>query len=240
MLGERPDAVQGTAGFEARWCACDLGEYRPCRGTYEYYPYESLPPLEPGLFTGDFDWLGGVGSPVPERVAELDAVAAELAAVGLELPADFRAFAAGEWSHRVLDEVSVTCCWSDLSKPLPSPVEPGAFLVRFLRDQQDCVIWYLYLRPSGETFVVHSPIDFQYAYEARESTEGPGRGLGDPAGLRAAISWCAPSFEQFAHRFWIENRLWHLLNLADGGAPARLAPEMRAYLRHYAPAGAVG
>ncbi len=36
------------------------------------------------------------------------------------------------------------------------PAEPGAFLVRFLRDQQDCVIWYLCLRPPGERFVVRS------------------------------------------------------------------------------------
>jgi hypothetical protein len=55
----------------------------------------------------------------------------------------------------------VTGCWTDISQPLPSPVEPGAFLVRFLRDQQDCVIWYLYLRPSGETFVVHSHLDLR-------------------------------------------------------------------------------
>ncbi|MDQ0945736.1 hypothetical protein [Streptomyces sp. V1I1] len=62
-----------------------------------------------------------------------------------------------------LDKVSVTGCWTDISEPLPSPVEPGAFLIRFLRGQQDCVIWCLYLGPSGEeAFVVHSHVDYEY------------------------------------------------------------------------------
>ncbi|MEV6703136.1 hypothetical protein AB0M68_39500 [Streptomyces sp. NPDC051453] len=232
MPGERSGSELSSTGFDSAWCATDLGEYRPCRYTYEYYPYESLPPLDSTEFTGAFQWLGGTGEPVPEQVTALDRLVENLAAKGLTLPRDFVTFQADSKLHYSLDEVSVTCCWTDISEPLPSPVEPGAFLVRFLRDQQDCVIWYLYLRPSGEVFVVHSYLDYEYEYEARRDGEATEIDLDDPEEQRAAILWCAPSFEEFAHRFWIENRLWHALN---GNDLSGLEPQACDYLRYYAP-----
>jgi hypothetical protein len=234
MPGERSGPDLFSVGFDSAWCATDLGEYRPCRYTYEYYSYESLPPLDSTEFTGAFQWLGGTGEPVPEQVTALNRLAESLAAKGLTLPRDFVTFQADSKLHCSLDEVSVTCCWTDISEPLPSPVEPGAFLVRFLRDQQDCVIWYLYLRPSGEVFVVHSYLDYEYEYEARRDGEETETDLDDPEEQRAAILWCAPSFEEFAQRFWIENRLWHALN---GDDLSGLEPQVRNYLRHYAPPG---
>lgn len=101
MPAERPVRTEPTettgpgAGFEAGWCASDLGEHRPCRYTYEYYPYESLPPLDSARFTGDFAWLGGPGAASPERSAALAALDGALAAHGLALPAEFIAFQAG-------------------------------------------------------------------------------------------------------------------------------------------------
>lgn len=233
MLAERPVRTEPTeptepgAGFEAGWCASDLGEHRPCRYTYEYYPYESLPPLDSARFTGDFAWLGGPGAASPERSAALAGLDGALAAHGLALPAEFIAFQAGERTHHALDEVSVTACWTSISEPPPCPGEPGTFLVRFLRDQQDCVHWYLCLRPSGETCVVWSPVDFAYEYER-------GREAG-AAELRAEIRWCAPAFEEFAYRFWAENRIWHAVH---GGGPAELDQPLRDYLDHYGPTAA--
>ncbi|WP_106976523.1 hypothetical protein [Streptomyces sp. NRRL B-24484] len=207
--------------FVPAWCGTDLGVHRPCRGTYEWYPYESLPPAPADRFDGGFGWLGGVGPADPERVALLDGVVAALAGTGCELPADFVALQTSARCHDVLDEVSVTACWTDVSQPLPSPFEPGARLVRFLRDQQDCVFWYLYLRPAGKAFVVGSPLDFARLPEWEEA-EGP-------ADLSAAVARCAASFEEFAHRFWVENRLWQALQHEE--VPA--APEFAAYLAHY-------
>ncbi|MET7987485.1 hypothetical protein [Streptomyces sp. NPDC005281] len=234
MSGERSESDVSSAGFDSAWCATDLGDYRPCRYTYEYYPYESLPPLDSTEFTGAFRWLGRTGKPVPEQVTALNRLAVNLAAKGLTLPQDFVTFQADSKMHYSLDEVSVTGCWTDISEPLPSPVEPGASLVRFLRDQQDCVIWYLYLRPSGEAFVVHSYLDYEYEYEARRDGEESETDLDDPEEQRAAILWCAPSFEEFAHRFWIENRLWRALNGTDLSG---LEPQAHDYLGHYPPPG---
>ncbi|MER5473051.1 hypothetical protein [Streptomyces sp. NPDC002685] len=234
MPGERSESDLTSVGFDSAWCATDLGEYRTCRYTYEYYPYESLPPLDSTQFTGAFQWLGGTGEPVPEQVTELDRLAEDLAARNLTLPRDFVTFQADSKLRHSLDEVSVTSCWTDISEPLPSPVEPGAFLVRFLRDQQDCVIWYLYLRPSGEVFVVSSYLDYEYAYEAQRAGDETETNLDDPEEQQAAILWCAPSFEEFTHRFWIENRLWHALH---GNDQSGLEPQLRDYLRHYTPEG---
>ncbi|MFD8809356.1 hypothetical protein [Streptomyces sp. NPDC059597] len=211
-------SAERAVEFETAWCATDLGDYRSCAYTYEDYPYDSLPPLDSARFTGAFEWLGGTTAPAPERAAILDRLATDLAARGLTLPQDFAAFHTDAAFHRSLDEVSVTGCWTHLSGPIPSPVEPGAFLVRFLRDQQDCVIWYLYLRASGEAFVVHCSLDL----DEPDALDGQ----------QPALLWCAPSFEEFAYRFWVENRLWEPVN---NGESASIEPELRDYLSHYAP-----
>ncbi|MGA8113665.1 MAG: hypothetical protein WCA46_08390 [Actinocatenispora sp.] len=221
-----------VSGLPGVWCATDLGEYRACEYTYALYPHYTLPPLDPAQFTGDFGWLGGAGDPLPDEVARLTGVTAELATRGLALPDDFITFYTHSDLHFALDAISVTACWTDISDPLPSPIEPGAFLVRFLRDQQDCVIWYLYLRPSGETFVVHSGLEYEREYQAQR--EGEENDLDDPEAQTDDICWCAPTFEQFAYRVWVENTLWraiHKNKLAD------LEPRLRAYLDHYAPSG---
>ncbi|WP_405616977.1 hypothetical protein [Streptomyces sp. NBC_01508] len=234
-MSEQSASVAPPVRFDTAWCATGLGDYRACRFTYEYYSYESLPPLDSDRFTGAFRWLGDLGEPIPHQVTRLDGLAKELSARGLTLPPDFVTFQTGANLHGSLDKVSATGCWTNISDPLPSPVEPGAYLVRFLQDQQDCVTWYLYLRPSSEAFVVHSEIDYEYEYEARREGEESGADLDDAEKQRAALLWCAPSFEEFAYRFWIENRLWHATN---GGGSPQLEPRLRDYLEHYAPPAA--
>lgn len=140
-MSEQSGSDLSSVDFDAAWCATDLGKYRACRYTYEYYSFESLPPLDSSQFMGSFRWLGDAGDPIPRQVLKLNSLARDLAARGLTLPQDFVTFQTTENLYGSLDEVSVTGCWTNLSDPLPSPVEPDAFLVRFFRDQQDCVIW---------------------------------------------------------------------------------------------------
>ncbi|MFH8383469.1 hypothetical protein ACH4E7_21390 [Kitasatospora sp. NPDC018058] len=54
--------------------------------------------------------------------------------------------------------------------------------------------------------------------------------MDDVAAQRSAILWCAPSFEYFAYRFWLENRLWRATH-GDGEVP--LDSAMRDYLNYY-------
>ncbi|WP_254898122.1 hypothetical protein [Kitasatospora sp. NA04385] len=215
-----------TVRFEASWCNTDLGPYRDCAYTYERYPYDSVPPLDAALFTGAFDWLGGPSGEPSGQAAELAGLERAVAALGLALPADFLTYHRDARLLRELDSVSPTGGWQDFSAPLPSPVEPGAHLVRFFRDQQDCVIWYLYLRPGGEVFVVHSWLDYESEFEWIEDGEEPREELSDPA----AIHWCARSFEEFAHRYWVESRICRAY--LDGDEPQD--PRLLAYLAHYA------
>lgn len=222
------------APFRGSWCATDLGTHRPCRYTYERYPIESLPPLDDLTFTGDFAWFGEAGPVVAEKAADVERLAAELAEAGLALPADFVAYATRSDLDGFLDDVSCTACWSSLSGAMPSPLEPEARMVRFFRDQQDCVQWYLYLRPGGESFVVHSFRDLEYEAELRAQGE-PGV-LARLAELDTdpeyEICWCAPSVEVFAYRFWTENKLWFGLHGGEDGL-ADASPAQLAYLRHY-------
>ncbi|MET9963856.1 hypothetical protein ABZ128_33090 [Streptomyces sp. NPDC006326] len=219
--------------FSSGWCASDLGSYRPCEFTYEVYPLESLPPLDSARLDGGFGWLGGADAPdgqPSEHLERLETMEADLAAAGLHLPEDFRTFHGSGHLYGAFDAVSVTACWSDLSGPLPSPAEDGARLIRFLRDQQDCVIWYLYLRPSGETFVVCSHLELESAYE--EVEEEHLAAFREAAA--ASLVRCAGSFEEFAYRFVVENELW--IHLNETRKDGTLAPHLQEYLDHYAAA----
>jgi|KBSMisStandDraft_5_1062788.scaffolds.fasta_scaffold513527_1 hypothetical protein len=197
------------------WCATDLGAYRPCRSTYERYPLDSVPPVRDAL--DGFQWLGDRGRPSAANVEGLARLEMSLTAVGVALPDDFVEFYSWDGWANELDNASVTGCWTRLG-PLPvfSPVEPGAFLVRFMADQQDCVTWYLYLRRGEPAFVVHAyGLDFGYE---------------EDGGDFGVIYRCASTFEEFAYRFWVENRIWRHLHDPDAGP---LPPRLARYLAHY-------
>jgi hypothetical protein len=116
---------------------------------------------------------------------------------------------------------SCTACYFDLSTEIiPSPLSnDDGYLIRFLNDQQDVLLWYLYIRPNGEHAVVVSPIPFDNT-EARKS-------LTDEIILNNTF-FCAESFEEFIYRFWLENEIWFAL---DEGAT--MTPTQQAYLDFY-------
>ncbi|GAA1994128.1 hypothetical protein [Catenulispora subtropica] len=224
------------APFRGSWCATDLGDHRPCRYTYERYPIESVPPLDEKSFTGDFAWRGDLGDVLDGQMAAMDSLGTDLAEAGLSLPTDFVTYMTRSNLYRCLDEVSGTCCWTSLSTPLPSPIEPDARMVRFFRDQQDCVLWYLYLRPDGDSFVVHSYRDIEWEAEVGSSGDADEiENLPDfDNDLDYEVFWCAPTVEIFAYRFWTESVLQLALH---GERPIEDLDEAQlAYLNHYAQA----
>ncbi|WP_329137354.1 hypothetical protein OG552_27415 [Streptomyces sp. NBC_01476] len=189
-----------SINFAASWCGSDLGGHRSPSGGYVRSSYDSLPPLDTRLFQGTFEWLGGSTGISARNAGELRTLTEQLDRRGLSLPADFLAFYASENLPDALEDNAPTSCWSSLSEPIPSPVEPGAFLVRFFRDQQDCVLWYLYLRPGSPAFVVHSHLEYGYEYEAHVSG-GAFRGdsdIDDREEQLAALQYCAATFEEWA------------------------------------------
>ncbi|MBE1484666.1 hypothetical protein [Plantactinospora soyae] len=190
--------------FPAVWCGFDLVRRE----------YSTVPPLDPARFTGQFDWLDEPRHSDPNGEALVTELGQALAAVGLALPQDFVTFHTHQPLRHLL--INSSSCWGDLSlasKPLlPSPWERDAWLLRFLRDQQDCVTWYLYLRPD-QTFVVHA-YGLEFDDNHLEADE---------------VSWCAPTFEQFAYRCWVEDRIADLLDDGQNG----LTGELENYLDFY-------
>jgi hypothetical protein len=207
-----------VAPFPQGWCGTDLGSYRPCPATYLIYPYEDQPVLDEAVLTGDFGWLGEPGEVDDKQAARLSSLDDDLRAAGLALPDDFVRFYSHPGFADELDNVSVTACYTDLSPaPFTSPAAPSDRMVRFLRDQQDCVFWYLYLSPQQAPCVVFSFEDV---------TEPVGQAGDEPA----RITWCAPSFQHFAYRYWLENQIWPIVN---GEVDDPLTEEMRAYVDQF-------
>lgn len=222
--------------FKSAWWSFDLGTYRPCDGTYCFYPYESLPPIR--ALNGSLDWLGPLDPQTnremeihrnaPEARGKLAEIQSEAAKLGLTLPESFvRLMGSPELQDRI---PSCTACTFGLpQRILPCIGSDQGYLIRFLNDQQDVLIWYLFLTPGGEQRVIVTPYEFD---------EGEGENPNDlPADQRNAViantAVCAPSFEAFVYRWWLENTIWFTLNSSDGDG--KLTDEQRRYLAHYAP-----
>lgn len=218
-----------TFPFAFAWWGVDLPGARACDGTYCRFEYDALPPLDTTLLRGEFQWLMPPGArldeitalhrradPQARMAARLKALAADAAEKGTTLPAPFIAFMGSlEWQERI---PSCTACYFSLSEQLiASPVEQGAYLIRFYNDQQDVLLWYLYLPPSGAPYVVCSPIFF-------DTEEG------EPADVvKAHTVIVAPDFETFLYRWWMENVIW----FANEEGDRKLTPEQEAYIAHY-------
>ena len=226
--------------FALGWWSFDLGTYRPCNGTYCFYPYDSIPPIR--ALNGTLDWLGPLDQETeqsmklyrnaPEQRGRLTEIEAEATTLSLTLP---EAFVHLMGSHELQDRIpSCTACTFDLSAHVvPCIGDSPGYIIRFLRDQQDVLLWYLYLTPDGDERVLVSPYEFG---------DGPDE---DPNALpdderKAVIAHtciCAPSFEEFVYRFWLENALWFKLNTNNasttGGGDGQLTDEQQRYLDHY-------
>lgn len=214
--------------FPLGWMGTDLPGHRACDGTYCFYDYETLPPLDETLFRGEFQWLPPLEprlqpiveihqqTPPDKLKAQFDRLLTTAQQMGLTLPAPFLDF----MSHpERRDQIpSSTACYFDLpDKIVKNPVGEG-YLIRFLNDQQDVLFWYLYLTEQGEHGVVVSNIP----YDTEDVSRFP------PESVRKATAFCATSFEAFLYRYWIENTLWFGL---DSGT---LTEAQKQYIGHYA------
>src|SRR5260221_14254934 len=132
--------------FPKSWWSFDLGKYRPCESTYQRYDYETIPPLDEKLFDGTYSWLEK-GKKSAKDAKRVEHVSRALKEVGLELPKAAALFMSDSGLQGQIS--SCTACEWDLGEaPRKSNVGENAYTVRFLRDQQDCLLWYLYLAPG--------------------------------------------------------------------------------------------
>ncbi|HEX8733564.1 MAG TPA: hypothetical protein VF725_16050 [Ktedonobacterales bacterium] len=223
-------AELSSVPFAAGWWSFDLGRYRPCDSTYCLLPYDALPPL--AQVDDAFDWLtprsgraGDGADPsgnAEEARSQVETLVADAAAHGLTLPASFvRLMSAPDLQGRI---PSCTACEFALGDSLVAlPGSDGAYAVSFLHDQQDCVVWYLYLAPSGDHCVLSYPGDYELDVDGMQADE--------TEKATEAFRFAAPTFTDFIHRFWLENVLWFKLHSRDHPS---LTAEERAYVDHYA------
>lgn len=185
-------------------------------GTYMEVPPEVLPAFPPDSLDGTFRWLvepaPGVdgmqyGQDDPESTDDvavvLEARIAEARRAGLTVPASFVTFMSNpRLFHRV---PSCTACYFELGEQLvPVPGRDGPErLLRFMNDQQCCLLWYLLLLPDGEHRVACAAPQWGEEYKA---------GTLDDVVVPVDLAVCASSFEEFIRRFWIENTLWYAVH----------------------------
>jgi hypothetical protein len=138
---------------------------------------------------------------------------------GLTVPATYVTF----MSDASLQERVPTCTACYLDVPTKLVALPGGQpgrLLRFMNDQQCGVLWYLHLTADGGCTVVCARPVFD------EEEEDEGEAFDDVIKL-GEVAMCAPSFEEFMHRFWMENTLWFSLYEKT---KAPLTAEQQAYL----------
>ena len=235
MNQERPFQL-----FQPGWFSFNLPGYRSCRGTYECYPYDTLPPIPQEQLTGQLPWLLPLDDeleqemkpyrPTPEqRAAEmspwtdnLKSIVASAQHLGLHLP---EAFVRLMSSPALQDRIpSCTACFFTLSELAFCPGDrQEGYVLRFLHDQQDCIIWHLYLSVHGVECVLASGTYLDLVFTNPDA-------VGNITEAEAvAQTWvCAPSFEAFLYRFWIENAIW--FNLSE---QKPLTEEQKRYLSFY-------
>lgn len=220
--------------FKAGWWSVDLGKYRDCDSTYCFFAYDTLPPLDMNLFGDEFQWLEDLDETLSqkmelyqppedeqaERLRTLDRLVEASEKMGLTLPVAFLKFMG---SLRLQHQIpSCTACYFDLSeKIVKSPFGDDACIIRFLNDQQDVLMWYLYVKPDGEHGVIVSPAPYDEMDFAGDVPLDH---------LKADTQFCGTTFESFLYRFWIENRLWFALNEDE----RELTPAEQTYLSHFA------
>ncbi len=230
--------IQDQPPFPQAWWSFDLGRYRGCDGTYCIYAYDSLPPLP--AVSESLDWLEPMNERTdaqmaihrnpPEARGEVAKLTDTAARLGLRLPESFvRLMSDSELQDRI---PSCTACFFKLSDDIiPCPTSDGGYIVRFYNDQQDVLLWYLYLTPQGAQYVLVTPIELE---------EMAARALSDEE--RQSIqrnTWvCAPSFVSFIYRWWLENSIWFKVSESDD--EEKLTADKRAYLAYYSAHNAHG
>ncbi|HNF23527.1 MAG TPA: hypothetical protein PKV80_03625 [Leptospiraceae bacterium] len=211
------------------WWSVSL-KYRKCSDTYGGFPYDTLPPLNKALFKGDFGWLDHMDDDlkrklsvyrrpeaeerIKKNLSKIQRMAEEL---GISLPEEFVKFMSSEEMR--LQIPSCTACYFDLpEKTVRLPIKNGGYAVRFLNDQQEIFLWYLYISPDSKTSIIVSSIMFD-----EENLDEIPEDV-----LISNIHYSAPSFEEFLYRFWLENSIWYALD-----EKKKLTPSQEEYLNHY-------
>ena len=202
------------AGLPMIWIGPGIPGVRDCSATYCETPLKDLPSVQA---SDNLKWL----EPLPPAIgAEMKqfrpnarerqlysqnakAILAQAEELELRLPEAFRELIQSE---ELQDRFpSATACYFDLpGKIVAAPFGLNGHIIRFLNDQQFCVLWYLYIPAHGAPTVLAS-----YPVEGADCLEDlnveNARAVAD-AFDATRIAAC--TFAEFLYRYWIENSVW--------------------------------
>jgi len=188
--------------FKEGWYSTGLGEHWNMFGTYGLIPIKLLPKIDMQLFNGKFFWLPELSEEWEKFVMMEDLsnnflTICKLAAnLGIKQPESFLNFMGSPYYQNRM--VSSTNCYFELPKEIvKSTGEDGGHFIRFMNDEQDAMLWYLYIDQKGNHSVATTKWVLDSNYPLGISLE---KKLKD-------IVICSPSFEEFIYRFWIENKI---------------------------------
>jgi hypothetical protein len=181
--------------------------------TYCLRPLDRLPAITTDL-VGDFSWLPQVPRPLGWSISTTGGSAgdgrflARARAEAIDLPGSFVALLASP--RRLWGIRSMTGCWWSLDGDSLQRLPTADLLaIRFLTDQQGALYWHLLLDGTPDPPVIVSHQDFT----DRETWE--------PSPIDH-IYRCAPSFEAFMYRFWIENEIGFRTHEKEALTPEQL------------------
>ena len=210
------------------WPFSELPGYRETSqpfATYSGFSYADLPPVTAEA-DAQFRWLQN--EPVKSEWSLLDwngevrrTLAEREAAGELRLPPPFVTFLRSpDLQSRVR---SCTACYLLMPEfAVPTAGVEEGHLIHFLSDQQWCLHWSLYVGSNGRECVICSEKAYGFEEDEEEASSLP------IDLVKEGAAFCAPSFQEFMYRFWIENEIYFALD-----EDTFLTARQQAYLEHY-------
>jgi len=173
------------------------------RATYVTRSGDEVPALPDMPLDGTFSWLPDPGKDLDWAIGSefdvrsVDRLEEAATAIALPLPGPLVTFLRSEKRNWIR---SATGCWLDLPARLVNVPGFDAIAIRFLNDQQGSCFWYVTVSPAGEELGVVVSVGLFDAPEASPEAS--------PEDEAADAVLCAPSFEAFMLRSWIESEIF--------------------------------
>ncbi|VTS05653.1 TIGR02996 domain-containing protein [Tuwongella immobilis] len=214
--------------YESGWWGVDQGDARPARGTYELYPYRSLPPLPTSLLTQEARFLVAE-SPRPQTWQPPKPP-------NFELESDWDRLL----RHPGLSALRscTDCYFTHDAEWQADPNSDTAQSLRFYSDSQGSPDWFLRAEPWGDVTIVCGFVtsDYQDTPDDEDPPMDERDDWDNASGTGLELWYVAPTLEAFLARWWLENEIWYHVNRwpsADEVIP--LTTEQSQYLAHYPP-----
>ncbi|MEZ4883237.1 MAG: hypothetical protein R3E32_00780 [Chitinophagales bacterium] len=206
--------------FEKVWWFSDIEGVRELDYAATYYPfsYEELPPIPQNL-DDEFNWMRK--HPLHHNFTfnfqdQLKRLQKEAIEKGLTLPKAFLYFMS---NPSLINRMrSNTDCYFELGDFIEEiPNTEGLHFLHFLSDSQYCLLWFLCLDKHGNHCIVASGNEYCSQAESREIYP------------YETSYYCAPTFNEFIYRFWLENEIWYKISWEN----AELNDVEKKYVNYY-------